>query len=166
VATDVAARGLDIKDLPLVINYDLPSSPEIYVHRIGRTGRAGKSGLALSLLTAKENFKTQLIEEYTQSSVKTEDVNALNDEHNDVTLPAMRTLCINGGKKDKVRPGDLLGALTGDGGLAGSDVGKIDIFDYSSYVAINRSVASMALSRLQNGKIKGRAFRIRYLEKS
>lgn len=162
VATDVAARGLDIKDLPLVINYDLPSSPEMYIHRIGRTGRGGKSGVAVSLYAYAENFKIEAIEAFTQTAMaKIEKDTLMSNEM--IAPPLMRTLCIHGGKKNKIRPADILGALTGDGGLTADQVGKIDIFDFHSYVAIHREVASKVLNNLQDGKIKGRNFKMRYL---
>lgn len=164
VATDVAARGLDIKDLPLVINYDLPSSPEIYVHRIGRTGRQGKEGIAISLYPHAHTFKIEAIETYTQSLVKRLEKESLQTTHEHRPKPLMRTLTINGGKKNKIRPGDILGALTKDAGLKGEEVGKIDIFDFNSYVAINRTKSDEALKKIQNGKIKGRFFKIRYLD--
>jgi ATP-independent RNA helicase DbpA len=163
VATDVAARGLDIKDLPLVINYDLPSSPEMYVHRIGRTGRGGKSGFALSLYAFAENFKIEAIEAFTQIAITKIEKASLDVSNHVIAQPAMRTLCIHGGKKNKIRPGDILGALTGEGGLTADQVGKIDIFDFHTYVAINREVASKVLNNLQDGKIKGRSFKMRYL---
>lgn len=163
VATDVAARGLDIKDLPLVVNYDLPSTPDVYVHRIGRTGRAGKSGLAISLFPHAQTFKIEAIEANMNITMQRIDKDALNTPDEIVIKPPMRTLCINAGKKNKMRPGDILGALTGEGGLKGEQVGKIDIFDFHAYVAISREFADQVLKRLQ-GRIKGRAFKLRYLD--
>lgn len=165
VATDVAARGLDIKDLPLVINYELPTSPDVYVHRIGRTGRNGKSGLAISIFLDSETFKIELIEKFTKSVMQKIGKAALRVGKKSTIMPTMRTLCIQGGKKNKMRPGDILGALTGDAGLSSEHVGKIDIFDFHSYVAINRNSAEQAMKSLQTGKIKGRTFNIRYLDK-
>ena len=166
VATDVAARGLDIKDLPFVINYDLPSSPEIYVHRIGRTGRIGKSGVAISLYSGAQLFKLEAIEGYTQSVITRTENESLNTTKRVTMDPRMRTLCINGGKKNKIRPTDILGALTSEGGVKGDQVGKIDIFDFYAYVAVSRTVSSQALNKLREGKIKGRTFKIRYLDDS
>lgn len=162
VATDVAARGLDVEDLPAVINYDLPRDMEVYVHRIGRTARAGKDGLAVSLLTDKDRHKLERIAEYQRGSApKLENVGTLQVDEQFSMLPQNKTLVIAGGRKDKVRPGDILGALTGDAGVPGSAVGKIDITDFSAYVTLDSGYAGKALDRLSNGKIKGRRFKVR-----
>ena len=161
VATDVAARGLDIKELQAVINYDLPWDPEVYVHRIGRTGRAGKKGLALSLCTEPELNRVKAIEEYQNTTAKWDEVAPFQMAYEQRFEPPMVTLWIDGGRKDKVRPGDILGALTGAGGITGSEVGKIDIFDAHAYVAIKQESVDKALSCLKNGKIKGRSFMVR-----
>ena len=163
VATDVAARGLDIDDLPAVVNFELPRNAEVYVHRIGRTGRAGKEGLALSLFADAERFKLQNIGDYQQRELEFEAIEQLRGTGERLPLPAFVTLCISGGRKEKVRPGDILGALTGDAGLDGKAVGKITVTDYSTYVAIVRNEADNALRRLLNGKIKGRKFKVRKL---
>ncbi len=160
VATDVAARGLDIKDMQAVINYDLPWDAEIYVHRIGRTGRAGKKGLALSLCTEQELNRVKAIEDYQNTSAKWDEVAPFQLSYEQRFEPPMVTLWIDGGRKNKVRPGDILGALTGDAGIAGGEVGKIDIFDAHAYVAIKRGSADKALACLRNGKIKGRNFNV------
>jgi len=160
VATDVAARGLDIKDLQAVINYELAHDPEIHVHRIGRTGRAGQRGLALSLYTPAEAHRVIAIEAL-QGRAASASAAALKSSGNFELMPPMVTLQIEGGRKDKVRPGDILGALTGEAGIPGPQVGKIDIFDHSAYVAVERSIADKALKRLSAGKIKGRNFKIR-----
>jgi ATP-independent RNA helicase DbpA len=161
VATDVAARGLDIKLLELVINYELPHDPEIYVHRIGRTGRAGESGIALSLFTEAEQFRVTAIEEYL-SMPAIHDVPASLDPEPGYTLKApMVTIQIDAGRKHKIRPGDILGALTKDAGLAGSQIGKIDIFEMMSFVAVEQSALAQALSYFSNGKVKGRNARAR-----
>jgi ATP-independent RNA helicase DbpA len=161
VATDVAARGLDIKELQAVVNYELPWDPEIYVHRIGRTGRAGNKGLALSLCTPQELPRVKAIEEYQKSVAQWDEVAAFKMSNDHGLKPPMITLWIDGGRKDKVRPGDILGALTGEKGIAGSEVGKIDIFDNHAYVAIKRNSVDSALSCLRSGKIKGRSFNVR-----
>ncbi|MCL7419393.1 MAG: ATP-dependent RNA helicase DbpA [Methylobacter sp.] len=161
VATDVAARGLDIKDLQAVINYELPWDPEVYVHRIGRTGRAGKKGLALSLCTEQEAVRVKAIEDYQNTPAIWDEVAPFQMQHEHRFEPPMVTLHIDGGRKNKVRPGDILGALTGEAGLAGSEVGKIDIFDLQSFVAVKRGSVDKALARLKAGKIKGRGFKVR-----
>ena len=161
VATDVAARGLDVKDLPLVINYELPRSADSYVHRIGRTGRAGAAGIALSLFTSSEQHRLKLIEDYLDQPCIC-DVPASLDRVDDYELKGtMSTLRIDVGRKGKLRPGDLLGALTKDAGLEGSAIGKIDIFDYHTLVAIERTTAQDALTYLQSGKVKGRSVKAR-----
>jgi ATP-independent RNA helicase DbpA len=168
VATDVAARGLHVDQLPLVVNYGLSRDIDVHTHRIGRTGRAGEAGLAYSLYTDSEAYKiAQLETRFEGSDLKMESYKDRSepDYYADEPFgkPAMVTLAIDGGKKDKVRAGDILGALTGDAGIAGQDVGKIDITDFHAYVAIRREVANAAHKRLQAGKIKGRSFKIRRL---
>jgi ATP-independent RNA helicase DbpA len=159
IATDVAARGIDVEKLDLVINFDLPQKPEIYVHRVGRTGRAGETGKAISLITQKELSRIQAIEQRSHFNVVErtepwEQKTAFNLESK------METLFLAAGRKNKLRAGDILGALTGDAGqLEGKDIGKIEIHDYFSYVAVNRKVASYALRKLQDGRIKGRKIR-------
>ncbi len=163
IATDVAARGLDISDLPVVINFDLPRDPEIYVHRIGRTGRAGKEGKAISLFTAKDRFKVDVIGEYLNRTIDFEAVDTLPQDLKPLPSPDYITLCIAGGRRQKVRPGDILGALTGKDGIDGKTVGKIDVLDFAAYVAVERAQANQALSCLINGKIKGKKFKVRKL---
>lgn len=172
VATDVAARGLDIADLDTVINADVSKDPEVHVHRIGRTGRGAGSGMAHTLCAPNEKKWVRLIEEYQDSQAQWEDLEALG-EHPEAGQPApMVTLCVGGGKKAKLRAGDLLGALTGDAGLTKEQVGKINIFEFNSYVALDRRVAAQALERLNAGSnmgadygaVKGRFFKMRFLE--
>ena len=163
VASDVAARGLDVADLAAVVNYELPTDAETYRHRIGRTGRAGKPGLALSLATPREMPRAQVIEaelghppSWSRSPLAT-------GKPPQLPQAAMTTLRIDGGKTDKLRAGDILGALTGEAGLPGKAIGRIDIFATRSYVAVARAQADKALQRLEAGKIKGRRFRVRRL---
>jgi ATP-dependent RNA helicase DbpA len=159
IATDVAARGIDIKGLDAVINVDLARDSEVHVHRIGRTGRAGESGLALNLVVQKEVHKINRLEDYMNKTIALE---ALPQSDNkSLPLPTMVTLNIDGGKKDKLRPGDIIGALTKDAGLPFEKIGKIDMFDFNAYVAVDKSIARAALEHLQNGKLKGRKFRAR-----
>lgn len=161
VATDVAARGLDIKSLQAVINYELPHDPEIYVHRIGRTGRAGETGLALSLYTDAELSRIIAIEDYQEKEGDNEAVESLKRNPHYTLKSQIVTLQIDAGKKNKLRPGDLLGALTGDAGLSGSQIGKINILDTFSYVAIEQDTLAKALRYFKKGKVKGRFVRAR-----
>ncbi|MCK4710369.1 MAG: DbpA RNA binding domain-containing protein, partial [Gammaproteobacteria bacterium] len=161
IATDVAARGLDIKDLSAVINFELSPDPEVHIHRIGRTGRAGKEGLALSLFAPSEVRKINAIEDYQKSPIHIENASSLQPKENFRLSPPMVTLNINGGKKGKLRAGDILGALTKNTGLQGKQIGKIDIFDNISYVAVERPIARQALKILTEGNIKGRRFKVR-----
>ena len=163
IATDVAARGLDIKDLSAVINFELSPDPEIHIHRIGRTGRADNQGLALSLFMPSEAPKVNAIEKYQKAPIRIDNTSTLKFVENFKLNPPMVTLCINGGRKDKVRAGDILGALTANSGIEGKQIGKIDIFDIIAYVAVEEPIGKQALKILSEGKIKGRKFRVRKL---
>jgi ATP-independent RNA helicase DbpA len=164
VATDVAARGLDIQSLGAVINVDVTKDTEVHIHRIGRSGRGDQKGLALTLCSPEEMRWANLIEQYQGAPLKWADLKSLRAKGDRPLQAPMVTLCILGGKKDKLRPGDLLGALTGDGGLAFEQVGKINITEFSAYVALDRRIAKQAFSRISNSNIKGRRFRMRFLE--
>eukprot|EP01030_Chromulinospumella_sphaerica_P009650 gene9650-9461_t len=172
VATDVAARGLDIQNLEAVINVDVSKDTEVHIHRIGRTGRGGEQGLALSLCAPNEKKWVKLIEEYQQAPVAWYDLDSLDEGEYGVDAAPMMTLVIAGGKKDKLRPGDVLGALTGDAGLAKEQVGKINVTEFQTYVAIDRRVAYEAFDRLAKGSregadfgsFKGRNFKMRFIE--
>ncbi len=166
VATDVAARGLDIKDLPLVVNFELPHDPEVYVHRIGRTGRAGTEGLAVSFCTVSEMARAHGIEDYLNLNIQWQDGQELSSVSILPLASDMLTLNIDGGRKAKIRPGDLLGALTGDAGLTAAEVGKIDLFATQAYVAIRSKSAKKALEKLRQGKIKGKNYRVWLIKNS
>jgi ATP-independent RNA helicase DbpA len=161
VATDVAARGLDVKGLDAVINLELSRDPEVHVHRIGRTGRAGEQGLALSIYTPEQTGLLNAIEDYLGVAPDIVSGDELDFDARVKLYPPMVTLVIDGGKKDKLRPGDVLGALTGELGIDGSEVGKIDISHFATCIAIKRESAKLAMKALENGKIKGRQFKIR-----
>ena len=160
VATDVAARGLDIKDLPMVVNFDVASDADTHTHRIGRTGRAGSSGKALTLCTPRDRTRIAAIEEQLGRNVRYSELPRISGKQRP-PQSSFVTLAVDAGRADKLRAGDLLGALTGDAGLSADAVGKIDIFPTRSYVAIARAQIDNALHRLRDGKIKGRNFRIR-----
>lgn len=158
VATDVAARGIDIKELGMVVNYDMPHDMATYTHRIGRTGRAGKEGVAVTLYS---NRQTSYIDEYrNETRIFDAELPTLSAPTKFRLKAPNSTLVIEGGKKDKLRPGDILGALTGDVGIEGKYVGKIDIRDRQSYVAIDRSLIDKVFTWLKTGKIKGRKFSV------
>ncbi len=163
VATDVAARGLDIDALDMVINVELARDSEIHIHRVGRTGRAGNKGIAISLVAPAEAHRARAIEERQKAPLNWQSLGELKAQPGEPLQPPMATLCIGAGRKDKLRPGDILGALTGDAGIPGSQVGKIAIFDFQAFVAVERSVVKQALNRLNAGKIKGRSLKIRAL---
>ncbi len=164
IATDVAARGIDIAGLDLVINFELPKMRENYTHRVGRTGRAGKDGKAVSFI--RENEKSKVAGLIAQSGAVSHPPIA---EYVKKTLPRydlgskMETIVILEGRKNKMRPGDVLGALTGEaGGLKGKDIGKIEVHDFHTFVAVSRDVAKVALRCLQSGRIKGRRVRVEW----
>jgi len=161
IATDVAARGLDVKDLDAVFNYELPKQAEVYVHRIGRTARAGKQGVAVSLVEQREEWRWQEIEELLPDAFPKKCGIPDAKRSADPLSPAMTTIQISGGRKNKLRPGDLLGALTANGGVAGDSVGSIDLFDTCSYVAVRNAQTPKALRQLANRPIKGRMYRAR-----
>jgi ATP-independent RNA helicase DbpA len=163
IATDVAARGLDITALPLVISYDVAHDPDTHTHRIGRTGRAGQTGLAITLCTPREKPKVENIEQASGEPLPWRPLKLAPPRGKALNLAPMKTLVIDAGRQDKLRPGDILGALTGEAGLKADDVGKIDVFATRAYVAVSRPLANRALERLRAGKIKGRNFRIRTL---
>jgi len=163
VATDVAARGLDIDGLDAVINYELAQDAESHVHRIGRTGRAGSKGIACTLFHFKEGYRISLLEDFLGQKITEEDLPPASNLQNKPIQAAMGTLQISGGKKQKIRPGDILGALTSNNAVNGKDVGKIHIFDHWSYVAINKDSLKIALKTLNEGQLKGKNFRVRQI---
>ncbi|MCJ8294058.1 MAG: ATP-dependent RNA helicase DbpA [Colwellia sp.] len=163
VATDVAARGLDIDSLDLVINYHIARDSEVHVHRIGRTGRAGSTGIAYSLFSDKESYKVGLLEDYLEAVITPEPLPSSAVLGYERPQAKMATIQIDGGKKQKVRAGDILGALTGDNGIKGSEVGKISVLDNKAYVAVTKGALNLALRKITKGKMKGRTFNARHL---
>ena len=168
VATDVAARGLDIDDVDAVFNFELPHQVENYVHRIGRTGRSGRNGTAISLVSDREMSRLKLIETNLKHGAmrlwradSSGSQGAETSAQPSLAVPTVYTLEINGGRKQKLRPGDILGALTAGGTLGADAVGKIDILPMVSYVAIAKEHTSAAQRLLNQHKIKGRQFRVR-----
>ena len=161
VATDVAARGLDIESLNLVFNYHLPRELDVYTHRIGRTGRAGAKGKSMSLYQASEEFRIEQLEGHLNMDISADElpIDALLEQS--PARPEMSTLRVEGGKKQKLRPGDLVGALTKSEQINGTQLGKIQVMDNWAYIAVERPIAKIALQTLSNGKIKGKSFRAR-----
>jgi ATP-independent RNA helicase DbpA len=164
VATDVAARGLDIASLAAVINVDVTPDPEVHIHRIGRTGRAGESGLALNLASLDEMGSVGKIEHLQGRESAWRPLSELTPTGQGPLVPPMVTLHIQGGRKEKIRPGDVLGALTADLGYTREQVGKINVNEWSTYVAVDRDIAQQAASRLNTGRIKGKSVKVRVLE--
>ncbi|RRS03407.1 ATP-dependent RNA helicase DbpA [Aquabacterium soli] len=164
VATDVAARGLDIAQLEAVINVDVTPDAEVHIHRIGRTGRAGQDGLALNLASMDEMGRVGRIEVLQGREVKWQPLDSLQPTSREPLTPPMVTLQILGGRKEKIRPGDVLGALTGEAGLEGSRIGKINVTDFHTYVAVERGIAEDALRQLASVKVKGKKVKARLLK--
>lgn len=227
VATDVAARGIDVDDVDAVFNYDIPQDDEYYVHRIGRTGRAGRTGMAFSFVVGREVYKLKEIQRYCKTKIKAQPIPSINDVaeakvskvfdkvdkiveegglesyvdiveevvnesdytamdlaaaflkmflgENDMAVgeeqnafdfentgaeEGMVRLFINVGKNQKVRPGDILGAIAGESGIPGKLVGCIDMFDKYTFVEVPRDVAKDVLDAMKNAKIKGKSINI------
>jgi len=163
VATDVAARGLDIAQLEAVINVDVTPDPETHVHRIGRTGRGDEDGWALSLCSPADRRRVDAIARMSGRDPEWHALDSLQDGDDAVLVPPMVTLQILGGRKDKIRPGDVLGALTGEAGFTREQIGKITVTDQSTYVAVARDIARDAVRKLAAGKVKGKAVKVRAL---
>lgn len=161
VATDLAARGLDIKELPVVVNFDLSFKYDVHIHRIGRTGRSGNKGLVFSLTTPADAERLCLIEEKSATSIPWGDIDELVTSNNNIEKPEMVTLCLAAGRKDKIRPGDILGALTKDAGLCADDIGKIDVSTHYTYAAIKQRQLKDISNFVKNGRLKGKKVKIK-----
>lgn len=166
VATDVAARGLDIDQLEAVINVDVTPDPEVYIHRIGRTGRADQDGWALSLASSNQMRRVANIVKELGAEPEWHSLSELQPASDEPLLPPMATLQILGGRKEKIRPGDVLGALTSGAGFTKEQVGKITVTDMSTYVAVAQEIAHEAQRRLTAGKLKGKTIKVRVLDDS
>ncbi len=157
VATDVASRGLDIKDLECVINYELPFDPEVYIHRIGRTGRAGGKGVSISFVNDRS---LRNLEDYLDEDLSLNKLNDLDSKNRQIKKAPMSTLCLSGGKRDKLSKGDILGALTGAMGLNGSDIGKIHLQAIRTYIAVKKELVDKACHAIKSGRIKKKRFQV------
>lgn len=227
VATDVAARGIDVDDVEAVFNYDVPQDDEYYVHRIGRTGRAGREGRAFTLIVGKEVYKLRDIMRYCKTKIKAQQIPSINDvtevkvekildklksiiENDDLSKmvdlieervneeeftsldvaaaflkmmmgedsnksadektsedfgdtgaeEGMVRLFINLGKNQRVRPGDILGAIAGETGMPGKLIGSIDMYDKYTFVEVPREHASEVIQVMKSAKIKGKSINI------
>jgi ATP-independent RNA helicase DbpA len=161
VATDVAARGLDIDAVDLVINYTVSEEPDVYVHRIGRTGRADAEGLAVTLVSDAEMANLREIEAHAQVVLKPKGIESVRFHANRIIQPEYVTLSIDGGKRQKLRPGDILGSLTKEAGIDGEDIGKINVTNQVSFIAVKLRSVKRAMAQFREGKIKGKKFRAR-----
>ncbi len=164
VATDVAARGLDVANLEAVINVDVTPDPEVHIHRVGRTGRGDAEGLALSLVSMDEMGYVGRIELLQNRESAWASLSSLTPAAGGTLQPPMATLQIVGGRKEKIRAGDVLGSLTGEAGFAKEQVGKINVNEFSTYVAVSRDIAREAVKRLSAGRVKGKTVKVRLLE--
>ncbi len=181
VATDVAARGIHVDNITHIVNYEVPMEQESYVHRIGRTGRVGNEGTALTLASPREMKFLRAIEEYVNYKIPQQDLpldEAVEQGREDFEIkiksrPAFKEsktdnlnrditrIRINAGKKQKMRPGDIVGAITSISGVSVDDIGIIDVQDTCSYVEIFGINGSMILKRLQEINIKGKVHTVR-----
>jgi len=164
VATDVAARGLDISDLEAVINVDISPEAELHTHRVGRTGRADAEGWAFSLASLDEMGRVGRIDEMQGRSGEFHPLSELKPTGSGPLLAPMVTLQILGGRKEKIRPGDVMGALTGSAGFAAAQIGKINVNEFSTYVAVARDIADQGLRSLNEGTVKGKRVKVRPVE--
>jgi ATP-independent RNA helicase DbpA len=148
-----------------VINVDVSPDPEVHIHRIGRTGRAGAQGLALTLASMDEMGYIGRIEQMQGRESQWRSLSELTGAaHPGRPNPApMATLQIVGGRKEKIRAGDVLGALTGEAGFQKEQVGKINVNEFSTYVAVKADIAREAVKRLSAGRIKGKSVKVRLL---
>lgn len=160
----MAARGLDIAQLEAVINVDVTPDSEVHIHRIGRTGRGDAEGLVLNLASMDEMGYVGKIEVLQGRESEWHQLSELTPGTGGPLQPPMVTLQIVGGRKEKIRAGDVLGALTGDCGYTRDQVGKINVNEFSTYVAVARSIAAEAVRKLSNGKVKGRSVKVRLLD--
>ena len=150
VATDLASRGLDIPDIQNIIHYHMPESEEGYIHRVGRTARWDKQGRAFFITGPEEH-----IPEYVEGNIEEYSLPSLPREGQGVSLPRMATLYIGKGKKDKVSKGDIVGFLCKKGGLLADEIGRIDVNDRYTYVAVKREKLQQVVRQTQGEKIKG-----------
>ena len=163
VATDVAARGLDISNLAAVINVDVTPDSEIHIHRVGRTGRGDAEGLALNLASLDEMGNVGKIEVLQGRPSSWFPLSELTPASDAPLVPPMQTIQIIGGRREKIRAGDVMGAMTADFGYTREQIGKINVNDFSTYVAVDRRIAGAAVAKLNAGRVKGKSVKARLL---
>lgn len=163
VVTDVLARGIDVEDLDLVINYDIPFENEYYVHRIGRTARKGKNGVAYTLFTGKQIDRIKEIEKYTNKKFIFENVPSISKDIN-VDFPISNRgyyiITLNIGKQDGIKNKDIVGAIRATTGMKTEDIGKIEVNDNITKVEIPKNYIGDVVAKFENGIIKGRSVSI------
>ncbi|MCY6355170.1 DEAD/DEAH box helicase [Clostridium sp. ZS2-4] len=180
IATDVAARGIHIEDITHVINYDIPVEKESYVHRIGRTGRAGNTGTAITFVCPYEARFFNEIQEYLGYAISKKEIPSEEEAEQGKKIfekkfkarPKLKIdksaelskeitkLHINAGKKKKIRPGDIVGAIVNIEGISGDDIGIIDVQDNFTYVDILDNKGNIVLKQLQHITIKGKKVKV------
>lgn len=163
VATDVAARGLDVKDIDCVINFAVSEEAEVHIHRIGRTGRAGAKGAAYTLCSEAEEPALGRIEALLDTALPRKGGQSLRFHANRIITPEFQCIAVGAGKKQKLRPTDFLGSLTQDAGIEGADIGKITVQSQVSYVAVKQRSVKRAMRQFREGRIKGKKVRARKL---
>jgi len=154
VATDIASRGIDIKDIELVINYDATKNEETYTHRIGRCGRSDAKGISKTLIVNRDLAKCN----YILKRAVEQNLTNLKPEGSYKLTSSLNTLCINGGKKDKLRAGDILGTLCKEVGINHKDIGKITITPKRAYVAVDKKALNKFKKELKNLRVKKRKY--------
>lgn len=179
IATDVAARGIDFEEISHVVNYDFPTGKETYVHRIGRTGRNGKSGTAVSLVTEDDQRMLSQVEKYIGRELSCMEPPVINEEKEKTFWKSQRIkaeakpkkgealnvgitrLSIGGGRKSKMRAGDIVGTICSIEGMEASDIGIVDIRDSISYVEVLNRKGEHVIECLQTKPIKGKIRKVR-----
>ncbi|MCW8109207.1 ATP-dependent RNA helicase DbpA [Alteromonas ponticola] len=163
VATDVAARGLDIEQVDHVFNYSVSEEVESHIHRIGRTARGDAEGTAITLYDDNELAHLNKIEAFREKQFVKKSAQSLTFQPKNVSQPAYTCLVLSAGKKSKIRPGDIVGALTNDAAIQADDIGNIKVVSNASYVAVKTRSAKRAMAHFREGKIKGKKVRCKKL---
>lgn len=164
VATDVAARGLDLEQVELVINAQIADSSETHTHRVGRTGRAEHSGTAITLIEENQKAALERISHETESQIPIKHIQALRFHANRIVLPEHECVMVDGGKKQKISKGDLLGALIKQAEVPKEDIGKMQVTHDKCYIAIKQRSVKKCLAHFRENRVKGKSLRARKLK--